>query len=123
MSKLSRIGYGLSVSPHAYTDQETGKLTALPPAAVVALHEFRPAADGHLEHSIDGVLRAIVPPEGLAEYAKAWPDAAELVRAITGPGKSADPDTAFKVTGPAAIAGDGVKLAATLKPGKGRARR
>ena len=46
-------------------------------------HEFR-AESGCLVHETDGNLRAVVPPEGFADFVKAWPDAAPIVAQLTG---------------------------------------
>jgi len=42
-------------------------------------HTFQAAADGQLEHWIDGTLSATVPPEGWDGYAQFWPQCADLV--------------------------------------------
>lgn len=46
-------------------------------------HMFRASKDKQLEHLIDGELRATVPPEGFADYVKAWPQCADVVRSLT----------------------------------------
>jgi hypothetical protein len=77
MHKLSLVVIGANFSPAAYQDAH-GALVTMPPAPELALHEFRPGADGTLEHWMDGRLRATVPPEGLQGYADHWPQCAEL---------------------------------------------
>lgn len=42
-------------------------------------HTFRLAKSGNLEHVIDGEVRAVIPPEGFADYVKDWPQAAPVV--------------------------------------------
>lgn len=46
---------------------------------VLGWHRFFETADHQLGHEIDGDLRAVVPPEGMRDYAAAWPQCAELV--------------------------------------------
>lgn len=48
----------------------------------LAFHEFDRAPDGRLAHVIDGKLRALVPPEGMRDYAEAWPDCRPLVEQL-----------------------------------------
>lgn len=43
------------------------------------MHTFEATKDGQLQHTTDGQLRAIVPPEGWADYCEAWPDAQPIV--------------------------------------------
>lgn len=50
---------------------------------VLALHTFEAARDGQILHFIDGNLRATVPPEGWADYAKEWPEAQEIIDGLT----------------------------------------
>jgi predicted transglutaminase-like cysteine proteinase len=52
---------------------------------LMAMHTFFAGADGQLMHEIDGRLRATVPPEGWADYVKDWPEAADIVSALTKP--------------------------------------
>lgn len=53
---------------------------SVPPAAQLALarHAFDVDADG-LHHYTDGVLRAIVPPEGWDDYAQLYEAAGEAI--------------------------------------------
>lgn len=50
---------------------------------LLAIHTFEEAADGQLNHLIDGRLRATVPPEGWADYVRQWPEAGDIVDALT----------------------------------------
>lgn len=52
---------------------------------IMAIHTFSTTRDGQLQHEIDGYLRATVPPEGWADYVRDWPDAADIVAAMTKP--------------------------------------
>lgn len=56
-------------------------------------HTFE-AVKGQLVHSTDGMVRAIVPPEGFADYLKTWPEAAPIVEQITKPAAPAAPAAA-----------------------------
>jgi hypothetical protein len=47
-----------------------------------AMHTFEKTRDGQLEHRTDGVLRAVVPPEGWDDYVALWPEAAPLVEQL-----------------------------------------
>lgn len=47
---------------------------------VLARHAFEVTAEG-LVHHTDGILRAVVPPEGWDDYATLYPAAAEAVNA------------------------------------------
>lgn len=91
MSRIARVGYGANISPLAYTDRETGQLTSMPPPPQLALHEFRPTDDGGIEHYIDGKLRASVPADALAEYARIWPDCADLAGELRRPASRSSP--------------------------------
>lgn len=51
--------------------------------AVIAIHTFEAAPDGQLNHLIDGRLRASVPPEGWADYCRNYPEAKDIVDALT----------------------------------------
>lgn len=51
---------------------------------VIALHVFRAADDGQLEHYIDGIKRAVVPPEGWENYVQTWPDAGDVIDSLRG---------------------------------------
>lgn len=75
-SGLSIVTTGASASARVY-----GDLSAMPSIGLCA-HEFRPLPDGRLAHFMDGVLRAEVPPEGLRDYADAWPDCKPLADAL-----------------------------------------
>src|SRR5574341_318935 len=46
---------------------------------VMGQHRFEATRDHQLAHYTDDVLRAVVPPEGWAEYVKLWPDAQLLL--------------------------------------------
>jgi hypothetical protein len=83
MPPLTIATYAADVSPTAYTDAD-GNLMTVPPAATLQLHTFAADVDGRLVHSIGGTVRAIVPPEGFADYAKAWPAAAPLIEELGG---------------------------------------
>lgn len=50
---------------------------------IMAIHTFEPSSDGQLNHTIDGRLRATVPPEGWAEYVRQWPEAGDIIAAMT----------------------------------------
>lgn len=50
---------------------------------MMAIHTFAKGRDGQLEHSIDGKLRAQVPPEGWADYCREYPEAQDIVDAMT----------------------------------------
>jgi hypothetical protein len=56
---------------------------------IFGYHTFAVAPDKQLEHYIDGVLRATVPPEGFASYVEQYPAAAPVVASITGPTQQA----------------------------------
>lgn len=81
MSKIDRVGIGFSHSALAYADQNGAPVTAMP-TPMLAHHHFFATPDGQLGHNIDGKLRAIVPPEGMAEYARLWPDCADLAKEL-----------------------------------------
>jgi hypothetical protein len=49
---------------------------------LLALHTFETSSDGQLIHLIDGNVRAIVPPEGWADYVQEWPEAQDIVDAL-----------------------------------------
>jgi hypothetical protein len=55
-------------------------------------HTFQAAADGQLEHLLDGVLWATVPPEGMTDYLATWPQAESIVRGLLGKTPAADPE-------------------------------
>lgn len=46
-------------------------------------HTFEASPRGELLHLIDNNLRATVPPEGWADYCKEWPEAQDIVDALT----------------------------------------
>jgi hypothetical protein len=48
----------------------------------LATHLFDGNDKGELVHSIDGELRATVPPEGWDDYVKYWPAAIDVVRQL-----------------------------------------
>lgn len=50
---------------------------------VLALHTFEAGRDGQLVHLIDNNLRATIPPEGWADYAKMWPEAQDVIDGLT----------------------------------------
>lgn len=50
---------------------------------VVALHTFEITTDNQLSHLIDGTPRATIPPEGWADYAKQYPEAQDIIDAMT----------------------------------------
>ena len=96
MSKLDRVGIGFSHSARAYADKNGAPVTTMP-LPQLAHHHFFATPDNQLGHSIDGKLRATVPPEGMEEYAKTWPDCADLASALLGKSidvRSATPTTA-----------------------------
>jgi hypothetical protein len=82
MNPLAIATIGATFSPFAYSDRDTGRTLTTVPTAQLASHEFLPLPDGRMAHVIDGRERAIVPPEGLAEYARAWPQCAALAKAL-----------------------------------------
>jgi hypothetical protein len=53
--------------------------------ALMVMHTFEVTRDGQLSHSTDGTLRAIVPPEGWADYCKQYPEAQDIVDELTKP--------------------------------------
>ena len=73
---------GTSFSPAAYCDRETGRPVTTLPQPELATHVFEPTGDGCLRHSVNGRERAIVPPEGLDDYALTWPACADLARTL-----------------------------------------
>lgn len=77
--KLDIATIGANYSPAAYADPETGKPVSTPPQATLAAHRFYETDDHQLGHDIDGVQRAVIPPEGWADYALYWPACAGLV--------------------------------------------
>lgn len=83
MSKIDRVGIGFSVSPDAYVNAD-GVPVATMPTPILAHHRFYRTDEGAMAHDIDGRLRAIVPPEGLEDYVRCWPAAAELAAALAG---------------------------------------
>jgi hypothetical protein len=72
---------GTNFSPAAYQGKR-GKLATVPPQPSLAMHEFHANAQGCLEHIIDGHLRATVPPEGLDDYVRTWPDCAPVAKTL-----------------------------------------
>ncbi len=50
-------------------------------------HRFTATGDGQLAHFTGEDLRAIVPPEGWADYCKLWPEAQGVVDQLTKPAK------------------------------------
>lgn len=52
--------------------------------ALLENHTFEASPEGELVHYSDGRLRAVVPPEGFADYLEAWPMAQPIVDGITG---------------------------------------
>ena len=48
----------------------------------LATHVFDGNDKGELVHSVDGELRAVVPPEGWDDYVKYWPAAIDVVRQL-----------------------------------------
>lgn len=52
---------------------------------IMVMHTFEVTSDGQLRHLTDGILRAIVPPEGWADYCKTYPDAQDIVDELTKP--------------------------------------
>ena len=55
-----------------------------------AHHTIEATRDGQLQHSIDGVVCATVPPEGWEQYARDWPQAADIVRQLRRPTPDAE---------------------------------
>jgi hypothetical protein len=80
-SPLATVNVGTSFSPLAYCDAN-GRPATIMPTPTLAVHHFEARADGQMEHHIDGRLRAIVPPEGLADYARYWPDCLAVARTL-----------------------------------------
>lgn len=91
MSRIDVMVVGAGHAALAYADRETGKPTATPPAPVFVNHRFYETVDHQLGHDIDGRLVAIVPPEGMKDYAEIWPDCADLVAALKKPLPSEKP--------------------------------
>lgn len=50
----------------------------------LANHVFDGNDAGELTHTVDGQLRATVPPEGWDDYVKYWPAAIDVVRQLRG---------------------------------------
>lgn len=73
--------YGVAFSALAYCDANGRPVTTLPPAEL-ASHVFEATADGCLLHTIDGFARALVPPEGIADYARCWPACEPVAREL-----------------------------------------
>jgi hypothetical protein len=46
---------------------------------IIVHSDYYKGNDGQLHHFIDDKLRAIVPPEGWAQYAKDWPEAQKAI--------------------------------------------
>lgn len=57
-------------------------------------HRFAATSDGQLAHYTGESLRAIVPPEGWADYCKLWPEAKALIDQLTKPAKKKKGDAA-----------------------------
>jgi hypothetical protein len=83
MSKLSIVTIGADVSPMAYADQDNQPVANMP-APIMSHHQFAETDDGALAHFIDGKLRATVPPEGMEEYARTWPQCIDLASQLLG---------------------------------------
>lgn len=58
---------------------------------IMAMHYFATTGDGQLAHYIDGRLRATVPPEGWADYAKTWPESGDVIDSLIRPTTPAAP--------------------------------
>lgn len=50
---------------------------------LVVHHTFDASPDGQLLHFINGYLRATVPPEGWKDYAEMYPEAQDIIDALT----------------------------------------
>lgn len=50
---------------------------------LVVMHTFEATSDGQLQHSIDGRVRATVPPEGWKDYCLTFPEARDIVDSLT----------------------------------------
>lgn len=95
------VTVGAAHSPKAYAD-EKGRPVTMAPLPELVNHHFSISDAGELVHAIEGRVRAVIPPEGMREYAELWPDSAPLVksflqtlRAVTGrPAPGAKPATA-----------------------------
>lgn len=59
------------------------KQVGSPDWALMSAHVFEATDAGELAHYTDGRLRAIVPPEGFAEYLALWPMAEPIVAQLT----------------------------------------
>lgn len=71
-------------------------------------HRFSASADGQLEHYTGESLRAVVPPEGWADYVKLWPEAQAIVDQLTiAPAKKKKGAATGSEAPPAAQAGSG----------------
>jgi len=79
---IDAFGFALDVSPRAYFDKENDRMATSPPMPIMAMQEFKKAADGQLEHWIDGRLRATIPPEAWDDYAEMWPNAADFISGL-----------------------------------------
>lgn len=76
MSKLDIVTVSTTFKPAAYQGG------TMPAGLSLAVHCFRAAADGQLEHRIDDKHAAMIPPDGMADYALLWPECADLVRQL-----------------------------------------
>jgi hypothetical protein len=92
---------GVDVSAVAYQDED-GRLNTTPPRPQLAMHEYVANKDACLEHYIDGQLRATVPPEGLEDYARAWPDCKPVVKQLRAADKLTPGETTSSVKAKAA---------------------
>lgn len=77
---IAAVTVGNRFSPRAYQGAD-GRFVTLPPPVELVYHEFR-AADGVLEHYIDGALCASVELPNVDDYVRVWPDAADAAEAL-----------------------------------------
>lgn len=78
----------------------------------ICYHTFETSTSGELLHLIDNSLRATVPPEGWADYVKEWPEAQDIVDALTIKPEATAPAVNVQADQAAAIADLQAKLAA-----------
>lgn len=71
---------------------------------MVCIHTFEASADKQLVHLIDGNLRATVPPEGWESYCKTWPEAQDIVDALTIKPAALDVDASLAAAAAAGVA-------------------
>lgn len=75
------------------------------PNMALCQHTFETTPDGQIMHLTDGELRAVIPPEGWAAYAEAWPVVGELAAGLQrAPATAASPADAALAAASAALA-------------------